>query len=113
MVSHENIHTINIIRTEQVIFRNIYVYTYAHNNNEKEAMNLNNIPCGMMSSTTNMTSTSLVITLQKQETCHILFTVGAVYAWLWDASHSYAHGYHSVHDICYFHISAVFCGKER
>ena len=27
MVSPENIHTSNIIQTEQVIFRNIYVYT--------------------------------------------------------------------------------------
>ena len=28
MVNPENIHTSNIIQTEQVIFRNIYVYTY-------------------------------------------------------------------------------------
>jgi hypothetical protein len=28
MVSPENIHTSDIIQTEQVIFRNIYVYTY-------------------------------------------------------------------------------------
>ena len=28
MVSPENIHTRNIIQTEQFIFRNMYVYTY-------------------------------------------------------------------------------------
>lgn len=32
-VSPENIHTGSIIQTGQVIFRNIYVYTYVHANN--------------------------------------------------------------------------------
>lgn len=41
MVGPENTHTINIILTEKVTFRNIYVYTYinATTINEKAAMN--------------------------------------------------------------------------
>ena len=30
MVSPENIHTSNIIQTEHIIFRNIFVYTYSY-----------------------------------------------------------------------------------
>ena len=44
LLSLENIHTSNITWTEQVIFRNTYVYTYTHThvttNNEKEVMDL-------------------------------------------------------------------------
>lgn len=44
MVYPENIHRSNIIQTEQVIFRNVYVYSYTHVHvrisGEKEAMNL-------------------------------------------------------------------------
>lgn len=36
----ENIHPGNMIRTEQVLFRNICVYVYPRGNSEKEVMSL-------------------------------------------------------------------------
>lgn len=40
MVSPENIHASNIIQTEQVTFKDMYVYTHTHQQSiEKEFMN--------------------------------------------------------------------------
>lgn len=47
MVSQENTYTLDIIQTEKIIIRNIYVCTYTHIYVRKEAMNLKKSNRGM------------------------------------------------------------------